>query len=194
MEADTQMERRVKSDILRELHNQGGEPPEWVRRATNKILNVLGEQTPGDACALLFSVLLAAQTLVFKNGDRQAAALELADLFTEFAAELAAREKRQVKPMKNKPQLFPVERTPESEKDVTVFHKSDADIRVLMGALGVCQRCADHAIAMLRAPAVEPATPIRTPEGFYCGEPIGFEVCSKICADGIMAALTMQQH
>ena len=173
----------MKSDILRELHNQGGEPPEWMIRASDKILDVLGEQTPGEACALLFSVLLAAHTLVFKNGDRQAAALELANLFTEFAAELAAREKRQVKPMKNKPQLFPVERTPESEKDVTVLHKTDADIKALMYALGVCQRCADHAIAMLRAPAVKPATPIRTPEGFYCGEPIGFEVCSKICAD-----------
>jgi hypothetical protein len=89
------MERRVKSDILRELHNQGGEPPEWVTPAADKILDVLEEQTPDEiyACGLLFSLSLAAHTLVFKNGDRQAAAWELADLYIEFTAEIAARER-----------------------------------------------------------------------------------------------------
>jgi hypothetical protein len=97
--------------------------------------------------------------------------------------------------MKNKPQLFRVERTPESEKDVTVAHKTDADLKALMFAFGVCQRCANNAIAMLRAPPVIPSTgPTRTPEGFYAAEPRGFAVCSQGCANGIMTALTMQQH
>ena len=98
--------------------------------------------------------------------------------------------------MKNKPQFFRVERTPESEKDVnpSIHNKTDADIKSLFYAFGVCRRCANHAIAMLRAPCVMPPEPERTPEGLYVGETVGFQVCSNACADGIMAALTMQQH
>jgi hypothetical protein len=86
-----------------------------------------------------------------------------------------------------------MKRNPASEREVTVLHKMDADIKALMHTLGVCQRCATRAITALRTPPVKPSTPIQTPEGFYCSEPIGFDVCSK-CADGIMAAVTMQQH
>jgi hypothetical protein len=98
--------------------------------------------------------------------------------------------------MKNKTQLFRVERTPESEKDVnpSIRNKTDADIKSLFYAFGVCRRCADHAVAMLRAPVVRPSKPVRTPEGYYAGEPIGFAVCSEACANGIMTAMTMQQH
>jgi|SRR5215471_8882231 len=97
---------------------------------------------------------------------------------------------------KHKTRLERVERTPESERDVNpaLFDKSDADLRSIMLAMGACRHCAADAVAMLRAPPVMPPEPIRTPEGYYAGEPIGFRVCSQKCADAIMAALTMQHN
>ena len=97
---------------------------------------------------------------------------------------------------KHKTRLQRVERTPESERDVnpSIYLKSDADLKSLFLAMGACRYCATDAVAMLRAPSVMPKTPIRTPEGYYAAEPIGFRICSQKCADAIMAALTMQQH
>jgi hypothetical protein len=45
------------------------------------------------ACCLLCSLLHTVHAKYFTNGDRHAAALELADLFTELADKFEARER-----------------------------------------------------------------------------------------------------
>jgi len=76
-----------------------------------------------------------------------------------------------------------VERNPESEKpvDPSLHNKTDAEIKSLLYCLGVCRRCTDYAVAMLRV-------------GRCAGEPIGFAPCGPKCRDGISAVLTMQRH
>jgi hypothetical protein len=69
--------------------------PPPSQRAVSKILDVVLEQSPTGtmACRALFFVLHAIHTDLFGDDDPQASALALAALYTEFAAELATRER-----------------------------------------------------------------------------------------------------
>jgi hypothetical protein len=73
-----------------------------------------------------------------------------------------------------------IKRNPESEKDVTVRHRTDAELKALLHSLSVCPQCADRTVAALRAVS-----------GI---EPVGFAPCSAVCGEGILAAMTMQPH
>lgn len=81
--------------------------------------------------------------------------------------------------------LIPLKRNPASEKEVTdAFHKTDGELKARMHAYGVCRDCAEGAIFMIRKP----------PNLLHIDDtttnPMGLPVCSKRCADGIIAALT----
>jgi hypothetical protein len=165
-----------------------------VRRIQSKIVDVLDFEHDDfvDVLNAVTSAFVACMAMLPSPAARREIARQLKKNIPRMlsdANELATQEETQIK-------LQQVERTPESEKDVnpSLLNKTDADIKSLMYAFGVCRRCADHAVAMLRALPIKPPEPIRTPEGFYAAEPIGFRVCSQACSDALMAVLTMQQH
>jgi hypothetical protein len=61
--------------------------PKWAERACDKIWEVLKERAPDpeSAIILLFAFAHALHAEYFSDGDQQAAALDLADIFTKFA-------------------------------------------------------------------------------------------------------------
>jgi len=79
--------------------------------------------------------------------------------------------------------LFPVKRNPESEKVITTLDNTDGELKARMLAYGVCRKCAEGAIGMVRN------TQRRDNPG---ANPMGVPVCSEACADGIIAALSAE--
>jgi hypothetical protein len=74
-------------------------PMNRAKHTVDKIFEVLEEEevAPDEACALLFSLLLAFHTNFFKDGDRHVAALDLAGLYTELADKIDALGKRSMR-------------------------------------------------------------------------------------------------
>jgi hypothetical protein len=70
--------------------------PQWAQHAVVKIAEVLDGLAPDDeaAFALLLTLVHAAQTRYFSDGDCQAASLELADMFTGLADKIDAQRRR----------------------------------------------------------------------------------------------------